>query len=67
MKEIGIEKNNTVFSIGNNHFPTIVFGEEFPNALIPFFVNWVIGGKRPVQWSFLLVYDQTTIVGVSIC
>ena len=64
MKEIGIEKNDAVFVVGNNHFPAVVFGEEFPDASGSLLVTGIIGGKPPVQGSFFLVYDQAPIGGI---
>ena len=60
MKEIGIEHDNAVFRIGNNHFPAIMFGEKAPDA----FMFSVVGFEVPVQRSFFLVYDQTPKIGV---
>ena len=63
MKEIGIEHDNAVLRIGNNHFPAIVFGEKAPDA----FMFFVVGFEVPVRGGFYLVYDQASIGGVSVC
>ena len=67
MEQIGIKQDDAVLRTGNNHFSTIVFGEELPYVSVAILCIGIIVSKLPVQWSLFLVYNQAAIIRVQVC